>query len=138
MGKRGNQPRVADDDEMGIEASHGIQIKTKAIKKLGQGKAARRGQPTKQEVESRNSTADKKREAIRLRLKNKNKIKHNPGLLKDFNERFETESKRMLSTGKHSHNQKKRLKRKVILLLNDCFSVLTCYLGPFFEKETLC
>jgi hypothetical protein len=70
---------------------------------MGEGRAARRGQPTREEVAQRKNQQDKVREAIRLRLKNKNKVKHNPTLLKDFNERFETESKRILTTGKHSH-----------------------------------
>lgn len=85
---------------------------------MGEGRAARRGQPTKLELQQRKNEADKKREAIRLRIKNKNKIKHNPSLLKDFNERFETESKRILGTKKYSHGQKKRLKRKVRLPFN--------------------
>jgi hypothetical protein len=105
MGKRGAASRTnGSDDEMGIEASKGTAIRTKKIKKLGEGKAARRGQPTKQELVQRKELDAKKREAIRLRIKNKNKIKHNPGLLKDFNERFETESRKILTTGNHSHN----------------------------------
>jgi hypothetical protein len=117
MGKRGTSNRNNNsDDEMGIEKKAQkpkAKIRSKKIKKMGEGKAARRGQPTKEMLDERKEQDTKKREAIRLRIKNKNKIKHNPSLLKDFNERFETESKRILGTKKHSHGQKKRLKRKV-------------------------
>jgi len=115
MGKRGIKRSLNNnnDDMMAAESVKGSKIRSKKIKKLGEGKSARRGQPSNFELSERKSQENKKREAIRLRLKNKNKIKHNPTLLKDFNERFETESRKILTEGKHSHGQKKRLKRKV-------------------------
>jgi hypothetical protein len=68
-----------------------------------------------------------------LHIKNKNKVKHTPGLLKDFNDRFETESKKILTTGIHSHNQKKRLKKKV----KNNFSVKSWFFLLLFVKKYL-
>ena len=114
--------QLDDDEEMGIE-----KIQTKRIRKT---EKLKRGQPTAEVLEQRKQTADKKREAIWLHIKNKNKVKHTPGLLKDFNDRFETESKKILTTGIHSHNQKKRLKKKV----KNNFSVKSWFFLLFVKK----
>ena len=86
----------------------------KQAKKVKPSKAARRGQPTAMEIERRKQEARRVRTQIKKRLRNKKKIKLEPQLLKDFNERFETESKKFLDSSSLSKGQKKRLKRKVI------------------------
>ena len=56
--------------------------------------------------------ADKKRAEIKARLQNKKKVKLDPSVLKSYQDKFETESKRLLTENKLAASKRRRLKNR--------------------------
>lgn len=93
-----------------------IDLKSKKIKKLK--KAAQivkksQGMLIEDEKSKKSGSKISKAEIIKKLLQKKKKIKANPQLFRDFNNKVEKESQNLLLSGKLSKGQKKRLKRKV-------------------------
>jgi hypothetical protein len=123
-------------DEENTRSARLNRIKRKVIQKKGKKNITGNFQKKKinavmgMDLENKKDHKKMKAQQIRLKIKTKKEVKSDPQMLKSFNERFETESRKFLDSKKFSKGQKKRLKRKVIFVGKKM-------LGPYVEEKAL-
>ena len=88
------------------------QVVARVIKKKRLTKAQQKNEALYAHRESEKVKADRKRAEIKARLRNKKEVKLEPTLLKSYQEKFETESKKLLGEKKLAPGKRKRLKKR--------------------------
>lgn len=105
--------RSIDNEESGdgdnLERKMVVERAIKKKKLHAAGRRMRRYEISRKQVEA---ATEAKKEEIKNRLKNKKSIKLDPTVLKNYNEKFETESRKVLDAGKLAAGKRKRLKKK--------------------------